>query len=91
MQFHSIYFNDTAKKNQYYISRKFLINKISLAISGSSDCLLFSKMRPDALNTRSDVAELVGTPNKRLFIKNRPKLLSNSLELILITECSHFL
>ena len=29
----------------------------------------FSKIRPEELKIRSDVAEIAGTPNKRLFIK----------------------
>lgn len=48
----------------HYISRKFLIIRISSTTSGLNDCLRFSKMRPDELKIRSEVAELAGTPNK---------------------------
>jgi hypothetical protein len=78
MPFHSISFDHKAKQNNItylYISRKFLIIKILLTTFGFNDCLLFSKIRPDELDTRSDVAELAGTPNKRLFIKMIRQLL----------------
>ncbi len=76
--FHSIYFDHKTKQNNItylYISRKFLVIKISSTTSGFNDCLLFSKIWPDKLNTRSDVGELAGTLNKRLFIKMIRQLL----------------
>jgi hypothetical protein len=73
-QFHAtflsnlIYSNHRAK-TKHYIFRKFLIIKISSTISALSDCLLFSKTRPDDLKTRSEVAELTGTPSKDFVSK----------------------
>ncbi|CAF3618470.1 unnamed protein product [Rotaria sp. Silwood1] len=54
---------EVSKQKQYYISRKFRTINRSSTIYGFNDCLRFSKIRPDELKTRFDVAELAGTPN----------------------------